>query len=100
MSIPLATLTPAEQLAWIADRRARLHKKQVRECAYLDRRAKRGTHTPTDEVYEQDQLPEHDLVEALDLLEAFIQQGGALAAGGSYAALLFAAPDYNDPLKP
>ncbi len=98
--VPLDARTPAEQRAWIADRRARLHQKQARERAYLDRRALRGTHTPTDEAYEQDQLLENDLQEALDLLEAFIQQGGAPAASGSYAALLFPAPDYNDPLKP
>lgn len=69
----LASLPLTEQLAWIAERRARLHQKQARERAYLNRRATRGVRTPTDEVYEADALLENDLFEALDLLAFQLQ---------------------------
>lgn len=39
------------------------------EQAYLARRAARGTHTPTDEAYEQDQALENELLALLDELE-------------------------------
>ncbi len=78
-ALPLATLDLADQLAWIAERRAQLQKKQQRERAYLDRRAARGAHTPTDDAYEADALLENDLFEALDLLENCLQ-GGPLAS--------------------
>ncbi len=45
-----------------------LSKKQRRERGYLDRRAKRGTHTPTDEAYEDDQIQEAALLAFLDRL--------------------------------
>ena len=53
---PINQMTPDERLIWIRQTRAALRRKQQRERAYLDRRAKRGTFTPTDEAYEQDQF--------------------------------------------
>ena len=41
----------------------------ARERAYLDRRAARGTYTPTDEAYTADQLLEADLLAMLDEFE-------------------------------
>ncbi len=103
----LAALPLADQLAWIADRRAKLREKQGRERAYLDRRAARGTHTPTDEAYEADALLENDLFEALDLLEACLQGGapppGPTSAGHTYAgdtSLLVPDPGLQSKLQP
>ena len=103
----LAALPLADQLAWIADRRAKLREKQDRERAYLDRRAARGTHTPTDEAYEADALLENDLFEALDLLEAYLQGGapppGPTSAGHTYAgdtSLLVPDPGLQSKLQP
>ncbi len=98
----LATLPLAEQLAWIAERRVQLQQKQARERAYLDRRTARGTHTPTDDAYEADQLLEQDLCDALDLLEHCLQGGSLLTSsanvGSVYAgntSFLFASPDHQ-----
>jgi len=63
-------MTPEELRTWIRTTRGALERKQARERAYLDRRAHRGTHTPTDDVYEQDQQLEDDLLAMLDELEA------------------------------
>lgn len=52
--------------AWIIATRAALQKKMQRERDYLDRRARRGTRTPTDEAYERDQELEADLLAMLD----------------------------------
>ena len=41
----------------------------ARERAYLDRRAARGTYTPTDEAYEADQRVEADLLAMLEEFE-------------------------------
>ena len=68
---PLNAMTPDELRRWIGSTRAALHKKMARERAYLDRRALRGTHNPTDEAYETDQLLEADL---LDMLNEFERQ--------------------------
>lgn len=67
---PLKEMTPDEIRAWIQQTRAALQRKMQRERAYLDRRAARGTYTPTDEAYEQDQLLEADLLALLDEMEA------------------------------
>lgn len=95
-AVPLAALTLTEQLAWIAERRAQLQKKQQRERAYLDRRASRGTHTPTDDAYEADQTLENELFEALDLLESCLQgesaRGRTYAGGTSDTSMLFPDP--------
>ncbi|HEU5380761.1 MAG TPA: hypothetical protein VFV38_35505 [Ktedonobacteraceae bacterium] len=80
---PLATLALADQLAWIADRRVRLQQKQQRERRYLNGRAARGIHTSTDEEYEADALLEHDLLEALDLLETCLHAGFPASVSGS-----------------
>jgi hypothetical protein len=66
---PIASMTPDEARTWIQGIRDRLLSKMHRERAYLDRRAARGTHTPTDETYEQDQHVEAELLGLLDELE-------------------------------
>ena len=66
---PLDQMTPTEIRAWIQQTRTALQRKMQRERAYLDRRAARGTYTPTDEAYEQDQLLEADLLAILDEME-------------------------------
>jgi hypothetical protein len=62
-------MTPDDLRVWIGSTRAALQKKMARERAYLDRRAARGTCTPTDEAYEADQLLEADLLAMLDEFE-------------------------------
>jgi hypothetical protein len=64
----LNTMTPEHLRAWIGSTRTALERKMARERAYLDRRAARGTYTPTDESYQADQLLEADL---LDMLNEF-----------------------------
>lgn len=59
-------MDPNEALAYTQDLRQRLEAKQRRERAYLDRRAQRGTHTPTDDAYEADQLLESEILAILD----------------------------------
>lgn len=46
----------------------RLELKQERELAYLQRRYDRGTFTPTDQAYGQDQILEDELLELLRFL--------------------------------
>ena len=70
----LAAMTPDAQRAWIAATRTALVHKMQRERAYLDRRAARHTHTPTDDAYEADQLVEADLLALLDELEQAVGQ--------------------------
>ncbi len=65
-STPLTAMSPAQGRLWRAGLRDRLQAKQARERAYLDRRAARGTHTPTDEAYEADQVLEEELVALLE----------------------------------
>lgn len=105
--VPLAILAVADQLAWISTRRMQLLKKQARERAYLDRRAARGAHTPTDEVYEADAILETELLEALDLLERCLQGGTSLplsaSSGSTYAgdtSMLFPDPGRNAKIQP
>lgn len=62
-------MTPAEALQEVQEARTELLAKQKRERAYLDRRAARGTYTPTDEAYERDQILEERIVALLDTLE-------------------------------
>jgi hypothetical protein len=72
---PMTAMTREEAQTWITGIRTRLLRKQERERAYLDRRAARGTHTPTDEAYEADQLLENDLVAILDdLLQGLTEE--------------------------
>jgi hypothetical protein len=64
----LVDLSHEETLVWLQNVRERLELKMQRERAYLDRRAARGTHTPTDDVYEADQVLEAELLAILDEL--------------------------------
>ncbi len=65
---PLVDLSQQEAITWIEGVRSRLEAKMQRERAYLDRRAARGTHTPTDDAYEADQILEAELLAILDEL--------------------------------
>ncbi len=65
----IAEMTPDELRAWLASTREKLAAKMARERAYLDRRAARGTHTPTDDAYESDLLLEVDLMRLLEEME-------------------------------
>ena len=69
---PIEQMTPGELRTWIVVTRAALQKKMARERAYLDRRAARGTFTPTDEAHEADQLLEADLVALLEEFEQHV----------------------------
>jgi hypothetical protein len=72
---PLMDMSRQEAQTWITDIRARLERKMQRERAYLDRRAARGTRTPTDEAYEADQVLESELVVILnDLLQGLREE--------------------------
>jgi hypothetical protein len=74
---PLAELTARERCLYLEQLIERLTQKQKRERAYLDRRAARGTHTPTDEAYEADQILEEEL---LFLLNGLLQAARAATA--------------------
>src|SRR5215467_3661204 len=67
---PLNQMAPDEVRAWLRATRSALQQKMQRERAYLDRRAARGTYTPTDEAYESDQLLEADLLALIDEMAA------------------------------
>jgi acyl-CoA thioesterase len=67
--VPLSCLAPEEVRAWVQHTRAALLRKMQRERAYLERRARRGVWTPTDEAYEADQELEADLLALLDEIE-------------------------------
>jgi hypothetical protein len=72
---PLSALSREEAHTWIQGMRERLTSKMQRERAYLDRRAARGAHTPTDEAYEADQLLETELLTLLDdILQGLSQE--------------------------
>jgi hypothetical protein len=65
---PLADMSADDLRTWLEGLRSRLVAKQQRERAYLDRRAAHGTHTPTDDAYEEDQRLEDELLALLDEL--------------------------------
>ena len=69
LRVPLNQMTTEQLRVWIRETRQALQAKQQRERAYLDRRAKRGVCTPTDEEYEADQVLETDLIAMLDEME-------------------------------
>lgn len=75
---PIDQMTMVEQATYITELRQRLVAKQTRERAYLDRRASRGTHTPTDEAYEADQKLEDEIIAVLDLMVKHAQQEGLI----------------------
>jgi len=67
----LVDMTPAESVLYLSQLMERLQAKQARERAYLKRRADRGTRTPTDEMYESDQVLEDEVLALLgDLYQA------------------------------
>jgi hypothetical protein len=70
---PINEMSYDELAAWIHTTRAALHTKKARERAYLDRRAARGTHIPTDEAYEADQPLLADLIALLNEMEASLE---------------------------
>lgn len=51
----LDEMSEDEARAYVGELRTRLRCKQQRERVWLDRRARGGVQTPTDEVYEADQ---------------------------------------------
>lgn len=65
----LDEMTNSEGRLWLQGLRDRLQQKMRRERDYLDRRAARGTHTPTDDAYEHDQQLEAELFALLEGLE-------------------------------
>ena len=67
--VALSCMSPEEIRAWLQQTRAALLRKMQRERAYLQRRARRGVRTPTDEAYEADQELEADLLALLDEME-------------------------------
>jgi len=69
-------MTDEELRTWIRATRAALQQKMQRERTYLDRRAARNTHTPTDDAYEQDQRLEADLLALLDEMAASLAREG------------------------
>ena len=75
---PLRQMTPAQVRLWLHTTREQLGRKMQSERAYLDRRAARQVHTPTDEAYEADQVLEADLLALLDEIEQGLIEGGLL----------------------
>ena len=73
--VVFSSLSSQEQLTWIQERRAALQRKMQRERAYLDRRARRGVWTPTDEAYEADQQLEADVIALLAEMEQHLREG-------------------------
>jgi hypothetical protein len=71
---PLSAMNLDEQRAWIGTTRTALMRKMQRERAYLDRRAARGTYTPTEEAHEADQILEADLLALLDELARAVRE--------------------------
>lgn len=67
---PLTDMGQDESTRYLEQLMDRLRKKQQRERNYLDRRARRGTRTPTDEIMEEDQRL---LDETLSVLEQGLQ---------------------------
>ena len=67
-------MTKGEGQVWLQGLRERLEHKMQRERDYLDRRAARGMHTPTDEAYKQDQQLEAELVALLAGLEQGLKE--------------------------
>lgn len=59
-----------------------LTRKLARERAYLDRRARRGIHTPTDEVLEDDQRQQEALLQAIRQALACAPPAGASSPAG------------------
>lgn len=75
---PINEMSGEQLTAWIRATRTALQQKMQRERNYLDRRAARRTHTPTDDAYEQEQLLEADLIALLDEMAASLAQAREL----------------------
>ena len=73
--VALANKSPDEIRAWLQATRHALEHKMYRERVYLERRARRGIHTPLDEAYEADQELEADLLALLDEMEQHLDSG-------------------------
>ena len=73
---PINEMTADQLTTWIQATRAALQQKMQRERNYLDRRAARGTRTPTDDAYEHDQRLEADLIALLDEMATSLAQEG------------------------
>jgi hypothetical protein len=72
----LDTLTGEEAVLYLEQLMERLAVKQQRERAYLDRRATRKIHTPTDDAYEADQVLEDEIMAVLDALRKQARERG------------------------
>ena len=73
---PLGEMSDEQLGTWIQATRAALRQKMQREHNYLERRAARGIHTPTDDAYEHDQVVEADLLTLLDEMAARLAPEG------------------------
>jgi len=71
-------MTPQDMRDWLHVKRTWLSRKIARERAYLDRRARRGTFTPTDDAYEADQQQERDLLAFLDEMQQAVARAGGI----------------------
>ncbi len=74
---PFTKMSRQEAYQWIEGLRARLLAKKARERAYLDRRASRGTYTPTDDAYEADQILEEEILLVLEDLANGLREEGS-----------------------
>jgi hypothetical protein len=73
---PINEMTGELLATWIRATRTALQQKMQRERNYLERRAARGIHTPTDDAYEHDQVLEADLIALLDEMAASLAREG------------------------
>lgn len=64
--VALVDMTPDELEVWLSETREALLAKMARERAYLARRARRASRTPTDEAYARDLTLEADSVARLE----------------------------------
>lgn len=65
-----AAMSQDERRAWLTEKYAWLLEKRRREQQYLDRRARRGSATPTDDDYQADAPHELDLLKFFEELAA------------------------------
>lgn len=73
--VTFSSLSWQEKRDWIRTHRTALQRKMQREQAYLERRARRGVRTPTDDAYEADRQLEADMVALLDEMEYLLVKG-------------------------
>lgn len=71
----LDEMTPLEAVSYTQQLMDRLRTKQAREQDYLNGRQRRGIHTSTDVLYEQDQLLEDEILAVFaEILEGLREQ--------------------------